>query len=126
MINEKYSYKDFTNRTFNNVCVDEFNGKGDIVGSSFYQEMDTSEQEVSRNIFPSEMVGVEFKRCNLDNVFMPGGNTVAKNCSHRLIRCQNDLNDWVVDENNVPIEPVNKKYRLSQGLNVDPKDIPKQ
>lgn len=118
MINTKYSFKDFMGQDFSSVGPTEFNNS-EIVGSCFYQEGDP-EQE----IFPVGMIGVTFKRCNLDNVKIPAGNTVESDCCHRCIKVQNDLEDWILDGTNNPVEPVAKKIFIRLGLSIDPADIP--
>lgn len=110
----KYSFKDFTNRSLRDAK--DLNGKT-IYASVFLQEIPDS------RIFPENMKGVTFVNCNLDNVYIPPGNTVIGG-SQRRFRVQNDLRDWLIDENNKPIEPLDKEYWESEGYSVDPKDIP--
>lgn len=114
----KENYKDET----------DMNG-AEIVGSCFYQEAAFGTTgDPSIEIFPSTMTGVTFRRCNLDNVIVPPGNTiimeVPDTCSHRRIRCQNDLEDWVLDSLGNPVEPVAIKLYRQLGLSTDPRDIP--
>jgi hypothetical protein len=117
MINEKYSFKDFMNQDFSGVDASEFNDT-EIKGSCFYQEDDAKE------IFPSDMTGVTFIRCNLDNVIIPAGATVDKSCINRRIKVQNDLEDWFLDGSSQPTEPMHKDDYLRLGLSTDPADIP--
>lgn len=124
MINEKYSYKDFTNQSFLGVDHSEFD-KTEIVGSNFYQESKEGE-DIEKNIFPVGMTGVTFRKCNLDNVIVPVGNTVETDCTKKKIKKQNDLEDWILDKNDKPVEPVSKKMFERLGLSVDPKDLPLQ
>jgi len=118
MINQKYSFKDFMGHNFSTANASEFNNT-EIVGSCFYQE-----NKPDAEIFPSGMTGVTFKRCNLDNVKVPAGNTVESDCCNRKIKVQNDLEDWVLDGTNSPVEPVAKKKFIRLGLSIDPTDIP--
>ena len=118
MINEKYSYKDFMDKTFLDVPVKEFNNTL-IVGSCFYQQ-----EEPNKKVFPEGMKGVTFVKCNLDNVYISKGNKIETGC-HRKLKSQNDLSDWVLDDELNPIEPMDKKEREKLGLSIDPKDIPK-
>ena len=75
-------------------------------------------------IFPPLMVGVDFERCNLDNVLVAPGNTVDARSQHRLIKVQNDLEDWEIDKTTKePIEPLNKEEFIVLGISTDPKDI---
>lgn len=132
--NKKYSYGDFTHQSFVDEPAKDFNDT-EIVGSCFYQESAYDAGSLSPTppdprvvIFPASMRGVVFKRCNLDNVIMPAGNTVvatgAEPCCQRRIRVQNDLEDWALAADNKPLEPVAKKQFQRLGLSIDPKDIP--
>ena len=86
------SFTDYTGRNLSDCAIE-----GDIIESScFSQEMPDS------HIFPEKMKGVTFRRCNLDNVYIPPGNTV-ENCSQRRFKAQDDGEDWLVDENNKPL-----------------------
>lgn len=100
-----------------------------IVGSCFYRESPLGEEgDPQRHIFPETMTGIIFKRCNLDNIYIPPGNSIEDDAgipsSHRRIRVQNDLVDWIVDSSGNPVEPVNIKAFQELGLSIDPKDIP--
>lgn len=117
-INEKYSFKDFTGQTFLDIDSDEFSNS-EIKGSCFYQE-----NEPNKIVFPAGMIGVQFQRCNLDNVLMLPISTIDGRCSNRKIMVQNDLQDWVVDMAMNPIEPVNLKHHIKVGLNINPINIP--
>jgi hypothetical protein len=109
-----HSQKDYTGWDWNQR--DRLDGLT-IEGSCFSQETPNS------HIFPADMTGVTFISCNLDNVFIPDGNTVIQ-CSQKSFEIQNDLEDWIVDENDEPIEPVNKKQFERLGLSTDPADLP--
>lgn len=122
-INKKYSFKDFTHQSFKNSPASDFNDS-EVKGSCFYQEAKESDGEVLKDIFPDGIMGVVFQRCNLDNVLIPLGNTIEKDCTHRRIKVQNDLSDWILDDNLKPVEPMDKKQRLIDGRSIDPKDIP--
>lgn len=114
-MNEKYSYKDFSDKEFTKEDPVEFNDS-EIIGSCFYDEK-------IREVFPKDVRGLILTKCNLDNVILPNGVTVNGGC-HRMIQVQNDLEDWIVDEENKPIEPVEKARLIRVGLSVDPKDLP--
>lgn len=121
-VNEKYSYKDFTNKKLLDADVKELNNTV-IRGSCFYQEKSWDEAKLCIKVFPDGMTGVTFDRCNLDNVEIPAGNIVLPTCSHRIIKVQNDWSDWILDGEGKPIEPINKKDYIELGLSIDPKNI---
>ena len=116
-MNEKYSYKDFTHQRFTDA--DDFTGE--IEGSCFYQEAGEDETPPF-DVFPADMTGVTFKKCNLDNCVIPDGNTVEGGCN-RVIKVQNDWQDWVLNKGE-PTEPTDKKKWERKGVSIDPKDIP--
>ena len=118
-LNEKYSYKDFTQVPLGKRSAAEFNNTR-IVGSQFFQDFPETQ------IFPSNMTGVEFESCALDNVSLPPGNTVDEKCSRRQMRPQYDDQYWIVDNQGKPIEPVNLKMIQDEGGNTDPAKIPKE
>ena len=134
--NEKYSFGDFTGQSFRNRPVEEFNDT-EIVGSCFYQEDKPDSQ-----VFPPPMTGVTFRRCNLDNVFIPPGNTVVSEgweacCQKRIMvfpptpRAKPNQDDppdacmdWIVDKGNKPVEPMDRRRFEEEGRSLLPKDIP--
>lgn len=118
-INEKYSYKDFTQQDLSNRPVSEFNNTR-IIGTCFFQDFPKS------RIFPPGMVGAEFELCNLDNVDVEAGNTVSEKSSNRQMRFQNDLQYWIVDDQDKPIEPANIESVLMDDGNIDPAEIPEK
>ena len=117
MINEKLSFKDFTHQTF--LMDDPAAWVGVIKGTCFAQEGSW------HDVFPVGMTGVTFERCNLDNCIIPEGNTII-DCSNRHILLQNDMEDWICDRVGNPIEPVNKRFYLMQGIDPDPRWIPQE
>jgi len=124
-INEKYSFKDFTGKSFIDVDPAEFNDSI-IKGSNFYQELEYGVKTDKRPIFPASMRGVTFERCNLDNVMVVANNIVSDDCTNKSIQVQNDLEDWVLDNSGKPAEPISKKRYIKLGISVDPKDIPRK
>ena len=119
MINEKYSYRDFTGADLTAIDPAEFNDT-EIVGSCFYRE-----GQVNAHVFPNGMKGVTFIACNLDNVLVTGTNTIEPSCTHKKIKVQNDWDDWVLDDaTELPIYPMNRRFREEAKLSVDPADIP--
>jgi hypothetical protein len=119
-MNDKYSFKDFTGQSIVNVPVKELDGT-EIVGSCFAQE------NGEKVIFPKEMKGVHFRRCNLDNVFIPDGNTIEsegwEKCSVRRHAAQIDGNDWIIDKDRKPLEPCDKERFIAEGKSLDPNSI---
>ena len=81
MINYKYSFKDFTNKDLSTEPVEDFNDTI-IKGTCFYIEGNGFSAR-----FPTDMTGVVFDRCNLDNCIIPNGNVVKWNC------CNNEVVD---------------------------------
>lgn len=121
-MNEKYSYKDFSGQSFVLVDPAEFNNT-EIIGSGFSQE-----GAPDTNVFPALMTGATFKRCNLENVAIPPGNTVVTvgddKCGVNRVMVQNDLENWHVDSGNKPVSPVNLVDFDRFKLSADPTDIP--
>lgn len=105
-------FEDFTGRSFRNTKVPRR-----ITGSCFSQETPVK-------IFPDDMNGVTFERCNLDNVILPPGNNMI-DCSNRMFKAQNDLEDWEL-ENEKPKRPMNARKFQKYNLSTEPKDIPKK
>ncbi len=115
---DEWSFRDFTNRR--NV----FAGRGKeldglvIYATSFYQEA------IDIDVFPSDVKGLVLAFCNLDNVRIPKNATLIE-CSTRRIQVQNDLRDWELDDNDVPLKLVNEEYEKSLGRFTDPALIPR-
>jgi len=131
MINEKYSYKNFSSKSFIDVSPLEFNGKGDIVNSDFSQEILESEPVEMKSIFPAGISGVRFIGGNYDNVKIPETCELLHNdqqgtlCSNKLIKECNDRHNWEFDKNTKkPKEPIDKNRFVLFGISTDPKDIP--
>ena len=76
-------------------------------------------------IFHANMTGVIFLRCHLRNVVIPAGNTLIK-CSTQSFRAQNDLEDWILNDDGTPKEPVLKEVFIELELSTQPADIPAQ
>jgi len=111
---------------------EEFSQKGHVlhslekenvpVGTNIYATCYSREQPDSI-IFPKNMTGVTFYNCNLMNVYIPQGNTVV-NCRTERFYCQNDLEDWEIDQADKPIKPINSKSLQFEGYAIEPKYIP--
>ena len=126
-INETHSFKDYMHLSFVAADTADWNNST-VKGTCFYQEAGINASalsDIEKHIFPAGMTGVIFERCNLDNVFVPSGNTVLPDCSVRIIQAQNDLEDWVLDNVSLaPVEPVSKKMFERLSISIDPADIP--
>ena len=116
-INDEFSFKDFAGKQAKHH-YENMPSNIIIYGSCFSQEIPDI------HIFPEDMTGVKFIKCNLDNVFIPTGNTII-DCWQRRFKVQNDMNDWLINEINQPTMPTNHKYFTKLGLPMPlPKDIP--
>jgi len=115
-LNEKYSYKDFTNKILTDTDPKEWNDS-EVIGACFYNEKPLTE------VFPEGVSGVKFVKCNLDNIVIPKDCTIEGGC-RRLIQVQNDGEEWVLDEHLKPIEPLNKAVYVKLGLSVLPSALP--
>ena len=115
-LNKEYSYKDFTHKTFTETRPEEWNDT-EVVGTCFYNLKPKSE------IFPEGIRGVKFIRCNLDNIVIPKDCTVEGGCN-RLIQEQKDGEDWLLDDNLMPVEPLNKGVYVKLGLSISPAALP--
>ena len=115
-MNEKYSYKDFTYKTFLDTKPEEWNDS-EVICSCFYNEKPKS------LIFPEGIKGVKFVRCNLDNIVIPKDCTVEGGCN-RLIQVQKDGEDWLLDDDLKPVEPLNKAQYIKLGLSINPAALP--
>ena len=56
-------------------------------------------------LFNDDMTGVTFVEGNLDNVFIPDGNTVI-GASQKRFKVQEDGFDWLIDAEGKPIERI--------------------
>jgi hypothetical protein len=117
----KYSFEDFTNQKFLNVS--DLSGSV-IVGSCFYQESESDQDDPRVYIFPEGMRGVTFIECNLDNVYIPPGNVVDPSCSCKRIKRQCDGERWILNDLLDPIEPVHKERFLKLGEDIRPTQLP--
>lgn len=110
-----YSRKDFTGRNLTERT--DMDGLT-IYGSCFSQEIPDT------RCFPEDLRGVTFISCNLDNCYIPPGNNIEGG-THERYQVQNDLNDWLIDENNIPLACMDYLYFYKMGLpHPNPADIP--
>lgn len=92
---------ELSGKTFTGTNLQGFTGKT-VYASIFSKEVpDTL-------VFAEGTNSVTFVCCHLDNVAIPEGSVVINpNCgSQRRYMVQDDGLDWLVDENNNPIEPL--------------------
>jgi len=89
-----YSFQDYTNR---HLLFANLTGKV-IYASCFSQEIPNS------NVFPDQ----EFTlvKCNLSNCAIPPNVIVGPGCIQERFQVQEDGKDWIVDEENNPIEVI--------------------
>lgn len=114
-INTKYSYKSLNRQSFTKIDPKDFTGE--IIGSSFFQINPFTD------VFPPNLTGVIFTRCNLDNCNVPIGCVVVGG-TNKHIKIQNDQEYWIVDDQLKPISPRDPdKFDLCN-LSKDSKDIP--
>lgn len=92
--NDDWSFKNFVNQPVPSIP----NGIT-IYSTSFYFEQPDSEP------FPSDMTGVTFVKCNMDNLIIPNGNTLV-DCSNVRFQAQDDGRDWIINDNDEPVEKI--------------------
>ena len=110
---DEFSCKDFTGAPLVDV-----NDGAYVYGSCFSQETPDSK------IFRASMRNVTFRNCNLSNVYIPDGNILI-DCQTDRYEVQNDLNDWIVDNNGYPVTPLDHTFFTKSGLPMPlPQDIP--
>ncbi len=77
----------------------------DLDGAIFYHCC-FSQETPDSHIFPETMTGACFAYCNLDNVFIPDGNSTGE-CSQKKFSIQPDSHDWLLDDAGNPVEMLN-------------------
>lgn len=111
---DKYSLKDYADKTL----LDAKDLEGMVIyGSCFSKEIPDTK------VFPDKIKKLTFYNCNLDNVYIKTGWSVVGG-SRRRYKSQNDLCDWIVDKNNLPIEPLDKEKYVELGVSILPENIP--
>ena len=81
MVNDKYSYNDFSDQSFLDVDPAEFSNTL-IRNSNFYRQ-NTSELSQWFKIFPDGAENVTFEGCNLDNIELPMGTILDEWSTHK-------------------------------------------
>lgn len=112
--NAKYSHKDFTGHDLS----DRKDMDNIVIENSCF-----SNETPDALILPANLTGTTFIDCNLDNVFIPKGNTVVRG-SVRRFQVQNDREDWLLDGQGKPSSPTNPGDFDKLGLSKDPVDLP--
>lgn len=110
------SLKDFTVKT-----VPALTPGTTVYGSCFSKEVPETV------IFRAATNRVTFIECNLDNVFVPANANIVKTVYRtppRKFKVQNDLEDWILNDDLTPKEPMRKEEYLRLGISIDPRDLP--
>ncbi|HHA18179.1 MAG TPA: hypothetical protein ENK70_00540 [Methylophaga sp.] len=110
MINEEYSFKDFTNKDLSSTLL-----TGTIKGSNFHSDgIDL--------LFCHIDSDANFVNCNIDNRMLPAKCT-QEGCTNKFMEVQNDLEPWIIVDGS-PTEPFRKSEYIRLGISIDPLDIP--
>ena len=112
-VSEEFSNRDFTG---DNKTISIPDGAV-VYGSCF------SRETPGATVFDPTMTGVTFRNCNLSNVFVPPGNTVI-DCQVTRYKVQSDKEDWVVDDKDAPVEPLDKDRFIRLGKSLSPDSLP--
>lgn len=91
-MDDEWSFKNFTNQIL---------GDADLSGKVIYSTLFYSETPNTK-IFPDDMTGVTFIKCNLDNIIIPEGNTLIES-SNISFKAQDDGRDWILEDGQ-PVE----------------------
>jgi len=127
---ENYS-REFSNKE---IRVGKVNIPNDVIVSraDFRRELPGGQDYEPEHIFREDMAGVTFICSYLDNVFVPSGNTIVTEVngagcgSYKMYHRENDLENWIVDEDGNPIEPLEKEMFIRKEISIDPDDIPSE
>jgi hypothetical protein len=94
-------------------------------GATIYA-LSFSSEEPDTKVFPDTMTGITFLECHLDNVIVPPGNLIVNFYTNSPIRYkfQNDLREWIIDDQDKPIKLMNESYWADLGYDIDPANIP--
>ena len=112
---DKYSKQDFTGKTL--LEADDLEGVV-IYGSCFSQETPDTD------VFPINIKKITFYNCNLDNVKIVKPGWIVIGGSERRFKVQNDRMDWIVDNGNIALEPIDKEEYIKLGISISPSDLP--
>ena len=113
---DELSFRDFTGWDFLSRPEYDFSNKI-IYASCFLNE--TPDIEIFDNT-----TNATFIKCNLSNVSLPL-DCIAIDCIQTRYKVQNDLNDWIIDETNLPLKPIDWDIFTKLNLPIPkPEDIP--
>ena len=113
--NDKYSKQDYTGKSL----LNETHLEGIVIyGSCFSQETPDTD------VFPMIVKKITFYNCNLDNVKIVKPGWIVIGGSERRFKVQNDRMDWIVDNGNIPLEPIDKEEYIKLGISISPSDLP--
>lgn len=115
MKNEQHSHKAYMRRTF--LDDDPAEWAGEVWRTCFGRETPDTQ------VLPPGAT-CTFIECNLSNVAIPPGCIVGEGCQTTRFLWQDDEEDWIVDDQGNPIEPLDKKRFERDGESTDPADIP--
>lgn len=93
---------------------------GTTIYASFF-----SKETPNSPIFPV-VQNLTLIECALDNVFIPPGVTVKTVYRNPPIqyKVQNDLRDWILDQNSKPVKLIDENYWAAKGFSISTADIP--
>ena len=111
--NDELSNKDFTKR----ILLEKSIPEGAVIFGSCF-----SHETLDTVVFP-DVQDLTLINCNLDNVYL-NPLWIIIGCSARRYKVQNDREDWIVDKDDKPKEPIRKEKYIEFGLSIDPKDLP--
>ena len=92
---EKTEYNCSDSCSFQDFTGHDLSKRTDLTNLVIYGAC-LSQEIPDRQIFPIAMRDVTFIKCNLDNCFIPPGNTVIQ-CSQNRFKAQPDGKDWDIN-----------------------------
>lgn len=119
--NDEFSFKNFTNWEF--ISRPEYDFSNKVIYATVFMN-----EKPGAVIFSDKTENVVFICCNLDNIALPRNSMVVNpGCgSQKRFEVQNDRLDWIVDEQNRPIQLIDEEIWASKGVSIDPEKIPLQ
>ena len=114
---KKHSFRSYQDKKFLSSDPSEFSNTI-IKCSNFYQQ-----KQPDTCVFPDGVKNLTLENCNLDNVCLTSEMITIGGTRKRIV-CQNDMEDWIVDEFNYPLEPLHKENYQELNLDFSPKNIP--